>query len=158
MKQKLNKIDQSSRAVQHTHSGAQQQQQQQGQEHQGDGLQPDKRNSSLLTPATNSQDTRMPVDLEKRALNRTLGTDTVLNLLAGTLPEIVSKAFTVGGWVWIAFDTAPAPETRQQLSQLGFHWNSKRQLWQHPCGKYSYGSKADPRDTYTTKPAMEAYN
>jgi hypothetical protein len=133
------KIVQSSRAVQHTPSGDQQQQQP---------------GPEQTAPAAQ---TRLPVDFEKRAQNRALNTDTVLNLLAGALPDFVSKAFTVGGWVWIAFDTAPAPEVRQQLSQIGFHWNSKRQLWQHPCGKFTYGSKADPRDTYTTKPAMEAY-
>jgi hypothetical protein len=102
-------------------------------------------------------ETRLPVDPAKRALNRTLNAQTVLNLLAGTLPDVMAKAFQVGAWVWIAFDTAPAPEVRQQLSQIGFQWNTKRQLWQHPCGKYTYGSQADPRDTYTTKPAMEAY-
>jgi len=92
--------------------------------------------------ASPQPDTRLAVDYEKRQLNRTLNADSVLNMLAGTLPEFVSKAFTVGGWVWIAFDTAPAAEVRQQLSQIGFHWNTKRQLWQHPCGKFTYASKA----------------
>ena len=36
------------------------------------------------------------------------------------------------------------------LSELGFHWNRKRQLWQHPCGQFVTGSRRDPRDKYQT--------
>ena len=99
-----------------------------------------------------------PIDTEARKKNRTLPTPKVLAQLHQQIPAAYRLAEVVGRWVWVTFKEQPAAELRQQLSQLGFHWNSKRQLWQHPCGKYSYGSKADPRDTYTTKPAMEAYN
>jgi len=36
-----------------------------------------------------------------------------------------------------------------ELSQLGFHWNNKRQVWQHPCGTIGdEGAAYDPRKKY----------
>ena len=103
-------------------------------------------------------DNRLPIDPALRAENRKLDTAAVISRLREALPTIAQRASIVGTWVWLSFDTAPAPETRQQISQLGFHWNNTRRVWQHPCGHFSFGSKADPRDTYTSKPAMEALN
>ena len=54
-------------------------------------------------------------------------------------------AEVVGKWVWVTFKEQPAAEVRQQLAQLGFHWNRERQSWQHPCGKFSLRSEADPQ-------------
>ena len=59
-------------------------------------------------------------------------------------------AEVVGKWVWVRFTEQPAAEIRQQLAQLGFHWNSARQAWQHPCGSFSLGSQADPREKYSS--------
>ena len=103
-------------------------------------------------------DTRLPIDAALRADNRKLDTQTVCGKLREILPDVASKAQLVGSWVWVQFTDRPAAEVRQQLSQLGFHWNGTRQVWQHPCGKFSLGSKSDPRDTYTSTPAIEAYN
>ena len=103
-------------------------------------------------------DNRLPIDPDKRALNRKLDTAAVIGMLRDLRPDLYKAATVVGTWVWLRFTTAPAPETRQQISQLGFHWNNTRQVWQHPCGHFSFGSKADPRDTYASKPAVEAYN
>jgi hypothetical protein len=99
----------------------------------------------------------LPVDHDQRALNRKLDTAAVIGLLKDTRPDLYQCATIVGTWVWLAFDTAPEPATRQQIAQLGFHWNNARKVWQHPCGHFTFGSKSDPRDTYTSKPAMEAF-
>jgi hypothetical protein len=115
------------------------------------------------TPAPERKDNRErtgnlpPIDHEARATNRKLDTETLIALLRDTLPSIARRATVVGSWVWLSFDTAPEPTTRAQISQLGFHWNNTRQVWQHPCGKFTFGSKSDPRDNYATKPAMEAF-
>jgi hypothetical protein len=107
--------------------------------------------------AATKTDNRLPIDAEARKHNRTLPTATVVEKLA-TIPAAAQRASVVGAWVWVQFAEQPAAEVRQQLAQLGFHWNRTRQAWQHPCGKFSTAAKAtDPRDTYTSKPAMEAY-
>jgi hypothetical protein len=79
-----------------------------------------------------------------------LPTATVLNTLSSTLPEAFGLAEVVGKWIWVQFKDTPAAEVRQQLSQLGFHWNSARQAWQHPCGQTSLGSSVDPRQKYSS--------
>jgi hypothetical protein len=107
-------------------------------------------------PAPRS-DNRLPIDAEARKHNRTLPTAEVVERLA-TIPTAAQCAQIVGAWVWVQFAEQPAAEIRQQLAQLGFHWNRTRQAWQHPCGKFSTAAKAtDPRDTYASKPAMEAF-
>ena len=95
-------------------------------------------------------DNRLPIDSEKRKQNRTLPTPKVLNLLHTQLPAVYRLAEVVGKWVWVTFKEQPAAEVRQQLAQLGFHWNRERQAWQHPCGKFSLGSQADPHEKYSS--------
>jgi len=108
---------------------------------------------------TPKPDTRLPIDGALRDSNRRLDTDHVLDCLTTLLPQVADRAEVVGSWVWVHFDSAPAPKVRQELSQLGFHWNANRQAWQHPCGKFSLGARAsDPRETYASKPAVEAFN
>ena len=94
-------------------------------------------------------DNRLPIDTEARKKNRTLPTPKVLNLLLTSAPDIYRLAEVVGKWVWVTFKEQPAAEIRQQLAQLGFHWNRERQAWQHPCGKFSLGSQADPHEKYS---------
>jgi hypothetical protein len=36
------------------------------------------------------------------------------------------------------------------LAQLGFHWNRRRRVWQHPCGRFCTGTHRDPREVYPT--------
>ena len=81
-------------------------------------------------------DNRLPIDGEARKKNRTLPTPKVLNLLLNSLPDVYRAAEVVGKWVWVTFKETPAAEIRQQLAQLGFHWNRERQAWQHPCGLF----------------------
>jgi hypothetical protein len=54
----------------------------------------------------------------------------------------------VGNWVWIQFDGKQPKEVTTALSELGFHWNSRRQLWQHPCGQIIDSANYDPRRRY----------
>ena len=58
------------------------------------------------------------------------------------------------------YNGLPWPEAKRQitaaLSQFGFHWNGKRQVWQHPCGPASEGSPDDPRAKYGTIHAADA--
>jgi hypothetical protein len=104
-------------------------------------------------------DNRLPIDAEARKKNRTLPTPKVLHLLLTSLPDAYRLAEVVGRWVWVRFTEQPAAEVRQQLAQLGFHWNRERQAWQHPCGHHSLSSASDPHERYAsyfpadTKPA-----
>jgi hypothetical protein len=139
MKKTNNKSVQSSVPVQHSHST-------------DTAAQPN------TTAAQARPDARLPIDPDQRALNRKLDTAAVIGLLRDTRPDLYKRSVIVGAWVWLSFDTAPEPETRQQISQLGFHWNNTRKVWQHPCGKFSLAAKThDPRDIYESKPAMEAF-
>ena len=91
------------------------------------------------------------IDLTRRHVNRRLRTRDVLSLLRCELPGTFGLAEVVGRWVWVRFeDKQPATVTRA-LSELGFHWNSNRQTWQHPCGSFrSIRASRDPRRTYPT--------
>jgi hypothetical protein len=93
---------------------------------------------------------RLPIDTEARKKNRTLPTPKVLNLLLTTLPDVYRAAEVVGKWVWVTFKEQPAAEIRQQLAQLGFHWNRERQAWQHPCGQFRLSSAQDPHEKYSS--------
>lgn len=104
---------------------------------------------SAVAPAQ-KQDQRLPIDAEARKQNRTLPTPKVLSLLHQQLPAAYRLAEVVGRWVWVQFQDTPAAEMRQQLAQLGFHWNRDRQAWQHPCGKFSLSSPHDPHEKYSS--------
>ena len=44
--------------------------------------------------------------------------------------------------------------TTARLAEFGFHWNNKRQCWQHPCGPVTVeASPEDPRAKYGAEPA-----
>ena len=114
---------------------------------------------SSSTPAVEAQsapaqaeriDNRLPIDREERTKNRTLPTPKVLNQLLTKMPDVYRLAEVVGKWVWVQFKDTPAAEIRQQLAQLGFHWNRERQAWQHPCGTFRLSSATDPRERYAS--------
>jgi len=114
------------------------------------------RSTKSTTPAqqpplvTEPQQERSPiirVDFEKRKANRELPTERVLELLKRWLPRAYEVAEVVGKWVWVAFPEQQPPQITSELSQLGFHWNSRRKVWQHPCGVFR-GEPTDPRSKY----------
>ena len=94
------------------------------------------------------EDNRLPIDTEARKKNRTLPTAKVLELLKTSNSGLFNLAEVVGKWVWVTFRETPAPELRQMLAQLGFHWNRERQAWQHPCGAFRLRGAGDPHEKY----------
>jgi hypothetical protein len=107
---------------------------------------------SAVAPAAQPEkkDNRLPIDTEARKKNRTLPTTKVLELLKTSNPGLFNLAEVVGKWVWVAFRETPAPELRQILAQLGFHWNRERQAWQHPCGAFRLRGYQDPHEKYAS--------
>jgi hypothetical protein len=106
---------------------------------------------SAVAPAVAAKpDNRLPIDSEARKKNRTLPTEKVLNLLLNKQPDIYRLAEVVGKWIWVTFKETPAAEIRQQLAQLGFHWNRERQAWQHPCGQFRLRGFQDPHEKYSS--------
>jgi hypothetical protein len=89
------------------------------------------------------------IDLELRRNNRALPINKVLEVLQGEAPTFWQMAEVVGKWVWIQFKEKQPREVTMILSQLGFHWNNKRQAWQHPCGNFTQKPASyDPRERY----------
>ena len=106
---------------------------------------------SAVAPAqAGKKDNRLPIDTEARKKNRTLPTPKVLELLKTSNSGLFNLAEVVGKWVWVQFRETPAPELRQQLAQLGFHWNRERQAWQHPCGLFRLHGYQDPHEKYVS--------
>lgn len=94
-------------------------------------------------------DGRLPIDLERRRANRQLSSDKLIALLRAETPRFFEVAEVVGRWVWVQFAEKQPREVTAALAQLGFHWNNKRQLWQHPCGTWrDEASVYDPRRKY----------
>ena len=102
------------------------------------------------TAQPEKKDNRLPIDTEARKKNRTLPITRVLELLKTSNPGLFNLAEVVGRWIWVTFRETPAAEIRQQLAQLGFHWNRERQAWQHPCGVFRLGSITDPHQKYSS--------
>jgi cell wall-associated NlpC family hydrolase len=92
---------------------------------------------------------RAPINFARRNANRVLNTDRVLALLRREAPKFFELAEVVGKWVWIQFADKQPPTVTAVLSELGFHWNHKRQSWQHPCGVFrDQSAPVDPRKIY----------
>jgi hypothetical protein len=86
----------------------------------------------------------------KHCANRELPTQKVLDSLKAQLPRQYELAEVVGKWVWLDVSPARKPGLASVLWALGFHWNQRRGVWQHPCGKFDpLGSHpTDPRAKY----------
>ena len=77
----------------------------------------------------------------------------VLAFLRAQLPQQYELAEIVGKWVWLDFPKASHRAAANTLWRLGFHWNQRRRLWQHPCGAcapYSVHT-GDPRSKYGSR-------
>ncbi|HEY5040635.1 MAG TPA: hypothetical protein VIK53_01380 [Verrucomicrobiae bacterium] len=73
----------------------------------------------------------------KHNANRELPTQTVLDMLKRELPSQYELAEIVGKWVWLDFPQATHRAAANTLYRLGFHWNQRRCVWQHPCGAFA---------------------
>jgi hypothetical protein len=91
-----------------------------------------------------------PSSVSKHQANRSLSTETILNYLRTRLPGQYEVAEVVGKWVWLDVSPARKPGLASVLWALGFHWNQRRHVWQHPCGSFNlFGiHPADPRAKY----------
>jgi hypothetical protein len=90
------------------------------------------------------------IDFRLRFFNRGLSTDRVLDMLYHETPRLWELCQVVGKWVWIEFRQKQPRYITAELAQLGFHWNRRRQVWQHPCGQFRTGIRQDPREKYPT--------
>ena len=91
-----------------------------------------------------------PSSVSKHEVNRGLSTESVLNFLRTRLPKKYEAAEVVGKWIWLDVSPTRKPMLAKILWSLGFHWNQRRGVWQHPCGKFDpLGSHpTDPRTKY----------
>jgi len=72
----------------------------------------------------------------------------LLDRMKTEIPEVWDQTQVVGRWIWLEFNIPPLKQVRAKLKALGFHWNSLRKCWQHPCGISRARSENDPRDVY----------
>jgi hypothetical protein len=114
--------------------------------------------AAVHTPAPDTKpDNRLPIDMDTRRKNRCLPTQDVLHMLRTQAPDLFNIAQIVGNWIWIQFTDKQPRQITAQLAQLGFHWNGKRQAWQHPCGAFRKdASTTDPREKFSTYYAADA--
>ena len=90
------------------------------------------------------------ISFKRRRANRALSTERVIQLLQREAPSFFAVAEVVGKWIWVQFTDKQPREVTAALAELGFHWNNKRQVWQHPCGALTAGTESDPRQKYPT--------
>ena len=90
--------------------------------------------------------------------NRELPTQTVLDLLKTQLPGQYELAEIVGKWIWLEFPAVSHRAAANTLWRLGFHWNQRRCVWQHPCGAFApYAPHStDPRTKYGSRSATQS--
>jgi hypothetical protein len=88
--------------------------------------------------------------VSKYNYNRELPTQKVLEFLRAQLPQQYELAEIVGKWVWLDFPKASNRAAVNTLHRLGFHWNNRRCVWQHPCGACAPFAThpQDPRSKY----------
>ena len=98
--------------------------------------------STAKTPAL------LPINFDRRRENRALPVERVIELLKKEAPGFFNLAEVVGQWIWIQFREKQPRNVTAVLAELGFHWNNKRQAWQHPCGTIAPMVPRDPREKY----------
>lgn len=84
----------------------------------------------------------------KHCENRKLSTETVLNYLRTRFPKQYEAAEVVGNWIWL--ESPAKGGIAATLWLVGFHWNRRRGVWQHPCGEFGSVTShpSDPRAKY----------
>jgi hypothetical protein len=100
------------------------------------------------TETKTKTDNRPKIDMELRRANRQLETEKLLALLRNESPRFFEIAEVVGKWVWIQFTDKQPSDVTRVLAEFGFHWNNRRQSWQHPCGTIPEPADYDPRQRY----------
>jgi hypothetical protein len=87
-------------------------------------------------------------DFIRHCENRKLPTESILDYLRRRLPKQYELAEVVGNWIWL--ESPAKGGIAATLWHVGFHWNKRRGVWQHPCGIFDpLGSHpSDPRAKY----------
>ena len=108
-----------------------------------------------VQPADSKLPTEKEIALATHCANRQLATERVLELLRAKFPRQYELAEIVGRWIWLDLQAPRQPAA--QLWRLGFHWNKRRSLWQHPCGEAAPFSVhfGDPRGKYGSRFAAD---
>ena len=106
--------------------------------------------NSRLQNRPEQLDTQRQQAEAKHKANRELPLEKVLDYLRAQLPQQYELAEIVGQWVWIEFPKDSHRLAANTLWRLGFHWNQRRCVWQHPCGAFAPYSPhpGDPRSKY----------
>ena len=106
--------------------------------------------NSRLQNRPEQLDTQRQQAEAKHKANRELPLEKVLDYLRAQLPQQYELAEIVGQWVWIEFPKDTHRLAANTLWRLGFHWNQRRCVWQHPCGAFAPYSPhpGDPRSKY----------
>jgi hypothetical protein len=105
--------------------------------------------ANAVQQSSKKPDSRPRINLARRKANQRLKTDRLLALLRKETPNFFALAEVVGQWVWIQFADKQPSTVTSVLAELGFHWNRKRQSWQHPCGMFrDLPAPFDPRQKY----------
>jgi len=99
-----------------------------------------------VRPSSVSNTSKTQPDFVRHCTNRKLATEAVLNYLRTRLPRQYEVAEVVGKWVWLDVSPSRKPNLAALLWALGFHWNRRRGVWQHPCGSF------DPLGAHPTDP------
>jgi hypothetical protein len=100
-----------------------------------------------VQPSSVSKTSKAQPDFVRHCTNRKLPTEAVLNYLRTRFPRQYAVAEVVGKWVWLDVSPSRKPNLAALLWALGFHWNRRRDVWQHPCGSF------DPLDSIPPTPA-----
>jgi hypothetical protein len=103
--------------------------------------------TGTLTPEQIKEKVRL---FNERRANRELKNEAVLNLLKTQLPQQYELAEIVGRWIWLDVPRNKYRAAVNTLWRLGFHWNQRRHVWQHPCGVFAPYTPhpGDPREKY----------
>ena len=92
---------------------------------------------------------------EVRSTNRRKSAEEIIPQLS---PEIRERAYLVGAWIWVEFESKPASKLISELKDLGFRWNRTRKVWQHTGGVFRPKSPHDPRFKYGQVPVEDQLN
>ena len=87
--------------------------------------------------------------------HRSLELPQVLTLLRQHVARQWWSTEVVGLWVWVYQSPGLRQTERSALFELWFHWNPRRQAWQHPCGVLTPGATSGPLPRYV--PAQQVH-
>ncbi len=84
-----------------------------------------------LSTGTREKNNLPFISFRERETNRHLPAGYIMASLARWMPHQHKLARVVGGLISIHFEKAPIQRVRQELSEFGFSWNAKHNVWQH---------------------------